>query len=82
MEAFMYRCHPQTQKLAELVRQGAVGRVQIVRAVFSYHSTFDPHSRAYDKEMGGGGILDVGCYTASMARLLAGAARDSPSPTR
>jgi predicted dehydrogenase len=74
MEAFMYRCHPQTSKLAELVGSGAIGRVQVIRAVFSYGSSFDPTSRAYAKEMGGGGILDVGCYTASMARLLAGAA--------
>ena len=78
MEAFMYRCHPQTHKLAELVRNGAVGRVQFIRAVFSYGASFDRTSRAYAKEIGGGGILDVGCYTASMARLLAGAAMGKP----
>ena len=73
MEAFMYRCHPQTQKLAALVREGAIGRVQVIRVVFSYGGAFQPTSRAYAKEMGGGGILDVGCYAASMSRLLAGA---------
>jgi predicted dehydrogenase len=78
MEAFMYRCHPQTQKLAELVRDGAVGRVQVIRAVFSFGATFNPASRAFAKELGGGGILDVGCYTASMARLIAGAAIGQP----
>ncbi len=78
MEAFMYRCHPQTQKLAELVREGAVGRVQIVRAVFSFGAPFDPASRAYNKAMAGGGILDVGCYVASMTRLLAGAGLGKP----
>jgi predicted dehydrogenase len=78
MEAFMYRCHPQTQKLAELVQDGAVGRVQIVRAVFSYAAAFDPHLRVYDKQMGGGGILDVGCYPASMTRLLVGAGQGQP----
>ena len=78
MEAFMYRCHPQTQKLAELVRDGAVGQVRMIRSVFSYNSTFSPKSRAYSKELGGGGILDVGCYPASMARLLAGAASSQP----
>jgi predicted dehydrogenase len=78
MEAFMYRCHPQTRKLAELVGGGAIGQVQFIRAVFSYGGSFDPASRAYAKEMGGGGILDVGCYTASMARLLAGAALGRP----
>jgi predicted dehydrogenase len=74
MEAFMYRCHPQTHKLVELVRNGAIGRVQFIRAVFSYKAPFDPTSRAYAKDLGGGGILDVGCYTASMSRLIAGAA--------
>lgn len=78
MEAFMYRCHPQTQKLAELVRSGAIGQVQVIRAVFSYGTPFDPTTRAYANEMGGGSILDVGCYTASMARLLAGAAMGKP----
>jgi predicted dehydrogenase len=78
MEAFMYRCHPQTQRLAALVRDGAVGRVQIIRAIFSYGGSFDPSSRAFAKAMGGGGILDVGCYTASMSRLLAGAAVGQP----
>jgi predicted dehydrogenase len=78
MEAFMYRCHPQTQKLAELVRQGAVGTVRMIRSVFSYYSAYSPTSRAHSKELGGGGILDVGCYPASMARLIAGAAAGQP----
>jgi predicted dehydrogenase len=78
MEAFMYRCHPQTRRLAQLVREGAIGRVQFIRAVFAYAAPFDPSTRTYAKEMGGGGILDVGCYTASMARLIAGAATGKP----
>lgn len=78
MEAFMYRCHPQTLKLAALVRDGAIGQVQMIRTVFSYGSGYDPTSRAYANELGGGGILDVGCYTASMTRLIAGAASGQP----
>jgi predicted dehydrogenase len=78
MEAFMYRCHPQTLKVAGLVRDGAIGKIQMVRAVFSYNSAYDPASRAYANELGGGGILDVGCYTASMTRLIAGAASGKP----
>ncbi len=74
MEAFMYRCHPQTLRLAELVRDGEIGQVRIIRAVFSYNAEYNPNSRAYANELGGGGILDVGCYTASMSRLIAGAA--------
>ena len=78
MEAFMYRCHPQTQRLAELVRDGAIGEVRMIRAVFSYQGRFAPESRTFGNALGGGGILDIGCYTASAARLLAGAAAGEP----
>ncbi|MEZ4619184.1 MAG: Gfo/Idh/MocA family oxidoreductase [Caldilineaceae bacterium] len=78
MEAFMYRCHPQIAKLVELIRDGAIGDVLVVRSTFGYHAGFNPDSRAYNRELGGGGILDVGCYPASMVRLVAGAASGKP----
>jgi predicted dehydrogenase len=78
MEAFMYRCHPQTQKLAELVRDGAIGEVRLIRSVFSYYSSYSPTSRAFDADLGASAILDVGCYPASMSRLIAGAAAGRP----
>jgi predicted dehydrogenase/aryl-alcohol dehydrogenase-like predicted oxidoreductase len=75
MEAFMYRFHPQTAKLAELVRDGAVGRVGLIRATFAFERTaFDPAHRLFAPELAGGAILDIGGYTVSAARLLAGAA--------
>ncbi len=74
MEAFMYRCHPQTAQLVELVRQRRVGELKAIRATFSYKGTYDLESLKLNKKLGGGGILDVGCYPVSMARLLAGAA--------
>ncbi len=74
MEAFMYRCHPQIAKMVELIQDGTIGDVQAIRATFGYRSGFNPQSRIYNREMGGGGILDIGCYTASMARKVAGAA--------
>lgn len=74
MEAFMYRCHPQTARLAELIRSGTIGDVQMIEATFSFRSGRDPSSRLYSNELAGGGILDVGCYTVSMARLVAGCA--------
>ncbi len=82
MEAFMYRSHPQTARLVELLRDKAIGDVQFVRAAFSYRMD-DPKSRALDHALGGGGILDVGCYCASMARLVAGAAsgKEFENPT-
>jgi len=82
MEGFMYRCHPQTKKLVELIREGAVGDVRIIEATFSFDFAFDGSHRLLSQELGGGGILDVGCYCTSMARLLAGRAsgRDFEEP--
>ncbi|MCC5808632.1 MAG: aldo/keto reductase [Opitutales bacterium] len=74
MEAFMYRCHPQTAKLVELIRSGAVGEVQLIEASFSFRAPLDLKGRLFSQELGGGGILDVGGYPVSMARLIAGAA--------
>jgi predicted dehydrogenase len=75
MEAFMYRCHPQTQKLVELIKDGAIGQVRVIQATFSFHARFDASHRLFNPQLGGGGILDVGGYCASMARLIAGVAR-------
>ena len=74
MEAFMYRCHPRTEKIAALVREGAVGKVRLIRASFGFAAGYNPESRLYNNALGGGGILDVGCYTTSVARFVAGAA--------
>ena len=74
MEAFMYRCHPQTAKLVELLRNGVIGDVRIIQASFGFHTGYDPDARLFNNELGGGGILDVGCYCISMARLVAGVA--------
>lgn len=74
MEAFMYRCHPQIQKMVDLIQDGEIGEVRLIRATFGFQSNFNPQSRLFNREMGGGGILDIGCYTASMARKVAGAA--------
>ncbi|MCM8815155.1 MAG: aldo/keto reductase [Candidatus Omnitrophica bacterium] len=74
MEAFMYRCHPQTEKLVELIRENIIGDVRVIQATFSFHASFNPESRLYNNSLGGGGILDVGCYCTSMARLVAGVA--------
>jgi aryl-alcohol dehydrogenase-like predicted oxidoreductase len=74
MEAFMYRCHPQTARLVELIRDGAIGEVRLIRASFSYDGGTDMTTRAFAQQLGGGGILDVGCYPVSMSRLIAGAA--------
>ncbi len=73
MEAFMYRCHPQTAKIVQLVRDGVLGEVKLIQSAFGFRAPFDPASRLWSNAAGGGGILDVGCYPVSIARLLAGA---------
>lgn len=74
MEAFMYRAHPMTRRVAELVRDGAVGEVRHIEASFGFAAPYRPASRLYANELGGGGIMDVGCYPVSMSRLIAAAA--------
>ena len=78
MEAFMYRCHPQTSRLVQLIREGAIGAVRVIQATFSFRAPADPAARLLNPDLGGGGILDVGCYPVSMSRLLAGAACGQP----
>jgi predicted dehydrogenase/aryl-alcohol dehydrogenase-like predicted oxidoreductase len=74
MEAYMYRCHPQTHKLVELLRAKVIGQVRVIQATFSFHAGFSAEGRLFKNALGGGGILDVGGYCASMARLIAGVA--------
>jgi xylose dehydrogenase (NAD/NADP) len=71
MEAFMYRHHPQTARVAELVAGGAIGRLRAVRATFTFRLRRDADVRL-QQELDGGALMDVGCYCVSGARLLAG----------
>ena len=79
----MYRCHPQTARLVKLIRERAIGEVRVIQATFSFHAAFNAKHRIFNPQLGGGGILDVGCYCTSMARLIAGVAtgRDFAEPT-
>ena len=75
MEAFMYRCHPQTAQIVELLRSRAIGDVRVIQAHFSFNMKgARPENIRQQNAAAGGGIMDVGCYTASLARLVAGAA--------
>ena len=71
MEAFMYRHHPQTERLVQLVRDGAVGSVQMIRAAFSFRAG-DRSDIRLTAGLDGGALMDVGCYCVSGARLIAG----------
>jgi D-xylose 1-dehydrogenase (NADP+, D-xylono-1,5-lactone-forming) len=71
MEAFMYRHNPQTRRLTELVAEGAVGRVRIIRAAFGFVAR-DPANVRLSGALDGGALMDVGCYCVSGSRLIAG----------
>lgn len=69
MEAFMYRHHPQWKRTKSLVEKGAIGDLKSVQSFFSYHNT-DPQNVRNMAEIGGGGLMDIGCYCISFARFL------------
>ena len=70
-EAFMYRHNPQTARLMQLVAEGAIGELRLVRAAFSY-GLYDPQNIRLRTDVEGGALMDVGCYCVSGSRLLAG----------
>ena len=69
MEAFMYRHHPQWQTTRELVKSGKIGKLRTIQTFFSYYSD-DPRNIRSRPEMGGGGLMDIGCYAISLSRWL------------
>ncbi|HEY8356130.1 MAG TPA: aldo/keto reductase, partial [Ramlibacter sp.] len=78
-EAFMYRLHPQTAKLGELIRSGAIGEVRMIQSSFGFSmGKFQPQHRLFASSLAGGGILDVGGYPVSMSRFIAGQAMGKP----
>lgn len=77
VEAYMYRFHPQTRKVLELVGDGTIGELVHVDAAFSF-ATGRSEGRLFDPNLAGGGILDVGGYPISYARAIAGAAAGKP----
>ena len=70
-EAFMYRHNPQTAKLVELVRDGAIGELRLIRSAFSY-GLYDLENIRLRPDVEGGALMDVGCYNVSGSRLLGG----------
>lgn len=75
MEAFMWRCHPGTAEWLKLIREGAIGDVRLIEAQFSFNMNGNPTGTRMINKLGGGGIMDVGCYTVSAARAIAGNAQ-------
>lgn len=72
MEAFMYRHHPQWQRTQALLAAGAIGELRALHAHFSYWNV-DPANIRNRADIGGGGLMDIGCYCVSFARWVFGA---------
>jgi xylose dehydrogenase (NAD/NADP) len=70
-EAFMYRHNPQTARVRQLLDEGAIGDVRVIRSVFSY-SLYDPDNIRLRTDVEGGSLMDVGCYCVSGSRLVGG----------
>jgi len=75
MEAFMWRHHPQTAKLVELVEGGAVAKPRVIRSAFSFTIADDPTNVRLLADLDGGALMDVGSYCVNASRLLAGEPR-------
>lgn len=69
MEAFMYRHHPQWKKAQELVEMGKIGELRTVNSFFSYYNA-NPEDIRNQAEAGGGGLMDIGCYSISLSRFI------------
>jgi predicted dehydrogenase len=75
MEAFMYRLHPSWEAVRELVASGRIGRLRAVQSWFSYFND-DPANIRNIAEFGGGALMDVGCYSVNLSRMLFGGEPD------
>jgi xylose dehydrogenase (NAD/NADP) len=71
MEAFMYRFHPQTRLVQQLLASGAIGELRLLQSGFSF-SVADPQNVRLSAELAGGGLMDVGCYPVNFARMALG----------
>ena len=70
LEAMWTRFLPATLRAADWIANGTIGEPSRVVCSFGFHTQFDPESRLYDPELAGGSLLDVGCYTLSLASLV------------
>lgn len=71
MEAFMYRFHPQWIRAKSMVDNGKIGKLQTIESFFSYYND-DPDNIRNKADIGGGGLMDIGCYCISLSRFLFG----------
>ena len=72
MEAFAFRCHPQTHRLVQILNYDEIGEIRSISATFGYDAGPAPTNYLLRNDLAGGSILDVGCYTIALTRQLAG----------
>lgn len=78
-EAFMYRFHPQMQQLKALVDEGAIGEVQMMSSTFGFNIAQRPDDIRWQQALGGGSLMDVGCYCINFMRFVTGEEPDAVS---
>ncbi|MFQ5738796.1 MAG: Gfo/Idh/MocA family protein [Acidobacteriota bacterium] len=71
MEAFMYRHHPQWQESLRRAGGGEIGELRSIHSYFSYYND-DPDNIRNQADLAGGGLMDIGCYSVSLSRLIFG----------
>jgi xylose dehydrogenase (NAD/NADP) len=73
-EGFMWRHHPQAKRLGELLQEGVIGRLRVVRASFSFElaTRHGPDDTRFDPQLDGGALMDVGCYCIGAIRFVGG----------
>jgi xylose dehydrogenase (NAD/NADP) len=71
MEAFMYRFHPRIEKVLGTLRDGAIGELRLIHSAFTFRLTC-PDNIRLQPELGGGALMDVGCYCVNISRTAAG----------
>ncbi len=72
MEAMKTRFLPINQKIKQVINEGKLGEVRLLQADFGFNAEFDPMSRLFSKELGGGALLDVGIYNISYSSFIFG----------
>lgn len=72
MEAFMYQFHPQHDRVKEIIASGEIGDLKLIRSTFSFAHDGNPANIRLNRELGGGAIYDIGCYTIHASRLITG----------
>lgn len=69
MEAFMYRFHPRWNVVKDIIKNKQIGELKNIHSAFTYFNV-DPNNIRNKADIGGGSLLDVGCYCISLARFL------------